>query len=282
MDVATLNPNLSAYDEIRLAHAALSNPIVVFGISLKGKKDDESWAWVEKNLDNTIANLSRQVDKNFLIVVAGHDRPKLSPESEALCLWLQVNWPRPTKPTEYNNDKRKKRYVILSALERAGVKDFYFFTMDADDYLHPHLCKHIRADNNGFGYFISKGYIYDVARHKLAKLAPKGAPFYKHCGSCAAIWTSSDDFPKGISDKETIWWTLKDHTSMPERSEALGRPLSPMPFYAGLYLFNHGFNTLREQNLDRHKLLLIDRRAIDDEEEVTSILNRFKVDVRAT
>ncbi|GAB4065421.1 hypothetical protein KHC28_02900 [Ancylobacter sonchi] len=251
-------------------------PVVVFGISLKGKTTPEKWAIVQKNLVATVACLRKQTDPNYLIVVAGHDKPNLGKFAERVC-WLEAEWERPTDPSQYSNDKQKKRRLLLSQLRKTNIDNFYFFTLDADDYLDRDICSYIRTHNNKTGYYIDKGYIYDVSNGSLGTLSLETAPFYRLCGSCAAFWMTRADLPESYMDKTTIWHKLLDHTHFPEAMEELGRPIEPLPFFGGLYFLNHGASNVQEKGTNASKSARALRWRIRSASKVANVLRRFHV-----
>ncbi|GAB4066934.1 polysaccharide pyruvyl transferase family protein [Ancylobacter sonchi] len=259
----------------RLA-AKRESPLVVFGISLKAKRSEEQWLIVEANLRATLAALSKQTDDNFIIAIAGHDEPKLGKYGENV-VWLEADWDPPTDPSQYSNDKQKKRRLILSQLRRTELTGFYFYTLDADDFLHPNVCKHIRADDNRLGYYADKGYLYDASTGHVAVFSPPKMSFYKQCGSCAAFWVTTEDLPKNTNDRTTIWHKLLDHTSYPEICAELGRPIAPFPFHAGLYFLNHGASNIQEKGTSKNKSAMVERMKLESQEEVEEILERFSV-----
>lgn len=254
----------------------LKGPVIVFGISLKARSTPEKWAIVEANLRATLACLEKQTDQNFIVAIAGHDKPKLGRFKRSIC-WLQADWEPPTAPSQYSNDKQKKRRLILSQLRRTKLDGFYFFTADADDFLHPDLCKHIRADHNRAGYYIDKGYVYDASAGVLGTLSPETQPFHRLCGTCAAFWVTPADLPQSYQDKTTIWSRLLDHTHFPETMAELGRPIAAVPFSAGLYFLNHGASNVQEKGTNRHKTASAVRWRIRSLGKAKSILRQFSV-----
>lgn len=261
-------------EEVASRMAMLAQPIVLFGIPLKARSVSQDWTQVQENLRRTMRSIARQTDQNFMIVVCGHDKPDFG-EYAHLATWLPVTWPEPTEPSQFSGDKMKKRRHILVRMRRLARDGLYYFLMDADDLIADSVVAHIRSDHNSRGYLVDKGYVLDAAAGAIAKLNPQTKPFYRACGSCAAFWLRPKDMPARHSDKTAYFCTLRDHTKYREATQAAGRPIVPFPFYAAIYLLNHGSNNTLLKGNNVHNTRHASEHEITDPERISRILTGF-------
>jgi hypothetical protein len=247
---------------------------VIFGISLRGAAASRNWDDVQDKLRRTIRSLAAQTDRNFHVVVCGHDEPDLS-EFGDIVSWLPVSWPVPAGPKEFSNDKMKKRRWILLNLRPLVTSGIYFFTLDADDLIVDNFVEYVRTDHNRAGYYIDKGYALDVETNSLAKLDAKTRAFHKTCGSCAAFWLTPIHMPRRMGDKDNFFSHMIVHTDYPETCAALGRTIQPVPFYAALYLLNHGNNNTQLKNTNASRTASTVKHRIERQDEYDRIMAKF-------
>jgi hypothetical protein len=256
------------------ALAGIGEHPVIFGISLRAAAVSRKWDDVQDRLQRSIRSLAAQTDRNFHVVVCGHDEPDLS-EFGDIVSWLPVAWPVPGGPKEFSNDKMKKRRWILLNLRPLVQGGVYFFTLDADDLIVDKLVDYIRSDDNRVGYYIDKGYVLDVESKSLAKLDATTRPFHKTCGSCAAFWLTPADMPQRMGDKDNFFAQLYVHTDYPETCASLGRIIRPVPFYAALYLLNHGNNNTQIKNTNASRTSSTVKNRIQHQDEYDHIMAIF-------
>lgn len=251
------NEYIEFSEGVKSAFSSCSEPIVLFGIPLKAKAVSINWEGVQANLRRTLSSVFNQTDKNFHIIVCGHDRPYLG-EYDGRVSWLPANWAVPETKEQFSNDKARKRKWILVNIRQIVSGGLYYFLLDADDFVSKKLVSYIRKDDNRSGYYVDKGFVFDLSAGNFARMSEKTRPFYKSCGSCAAFWLSKEDMPTRLGDKSTFWSMLKDHGQFPEICRENGRPIEPIPFFAALYMLNHGNNNteLKKNNVvqTRHAL----------------------------
>ena len=267
-EAAELSINLQTYPA----------PLIVFGIPLKSKKNSRDWDAVQNNLRRTLRTLFWQRDANFHVIVCGHDKPDFG-KFEDKVSWLPVHWDPPTAKEQYSQDKSRKRKWILVNLNRLleANEGLYYFLLDADDLLSKDVVEFIRSNDNRTGYLVDKGYVFDNSNGNLAKMNKDSRPFYKSCGSSAVFWLDKKDLPKKLSDKTTFWSALIDHKEYPEVCEAHGRPLRTFPFYAAMYMLNHGNNNTEEKNNNVIQQRHASDFKIDSGSDVERILRRFGI-----
>ena len=81
--------------------------------------------------------------------------------------------------------------------------------------------------------------------------------------------------PKRISDKDNFSSRLYDHTSLGKVCEDGGRPLEKIPFYAAMYVVNHGSNNTLEKSSGANKIKQIDRFRVKGVESKGEIFSKF-------
>ncbi len=246
------------------------NPKVIYAIPLVSRRRSEAWDVVETNLVHTMEALDRQTDPNWTALICGQDQP------EKITFGQNVHFLRSDASDKFNDRPEKARQLARHVLE-TETGDGYLFPLDADDLPHPKLTEHMRTDNNGHGYLIDKGYMYDAATGRLAILQPsnrqfpKAKRFYNHCGSSAAYrydLRSGADFTGLLIERE-------DHKQVARHARRYGFRLALVPFHAMAYIVNHGEN-LREKRGSLHrKMTHFDKNALPPEmaEEVREIFH---------
>jgi hypothetical protein len=254
---------------------------VIFGIPLKAKANSVNWLRVQDNLRKTLASIAAQTSGRHHTFVCGHDKPEEVVFNE-LVSWIAVDWPPPDQPSAFSNDKSRKRRWILKTIRPHVGTGIYYFTLDADDLISRRLVRHIVDTDNRSGYLIDKGYIYDVENDVLGRLSSSSRPFYKACGSCAAFWLTTPDMPTSLHDKKAFFATLHDHTRYDEACAAAKRPLAVVPFYAALYLLNHGNNNTQQKGTNQGKTQLAKRTSSLTPAERNAILQGFRLKLNDT
>jgi hypothetical protein len=249
---------------------------VVFGIPLKARVNAVRWDQVQDNLLRTLASIAAQTDTRHHTFVCGHDRPE-SVAFDAAVSWIPAEWAPPEQPARFSNDKSRKRRWILRTIRPAISEGIYYFLLDADDLISPDLVAHVLASDNRRGYLVEKGYIYDVQNDVLGRLSRKNRPFFKACGSCAAFWLTAADMPVSLQDKKAFFATLNDHTHYDEACAAANRPLEALPFYAAMYLLNHGNNNTQQKGTNEGKTRLARNTSKMKSQERAVILSRFGI-----
>ncbi|EAR49558.1 hypothetical protein OG2516_04326 [Oceanicola granulosus HTCC2516] len=220
------------------------DPEVVFIIPLISRARAYDWGVVQRHLRATLGALRAQTSPRWRALVCCQDRPEEVAFDGQVSFLPFVAADVVRDETAVVFDNHAKKDLMLDHLAATHGGDGYVFQLDADDLLHPRLVEHIVADNNGAGYWIERGYMYDVARDRLAYLGPKrlrypfGHTFLRECGSSSAL---RFDFRRDARCLETIRDRGK-HAEVPARMAAHGLAMTPVPFPAALYLVGHGEN----------------------------------------
>lgn len=228
-------------------------PDVIFTTPLISKNRAFDWGVICANLAATVGSLRNQTSPDWRMVICGQDQP------EGITFDDQVRFlPYDVADTETDKnaltfDKWHKIKHMTAHLADTETGDGYLFQLDADDILHPALVAHITADNNGQGYYITRGYMADLATRDIGYLGPRSLryplakPFNRECGSCVA---ARFDFRDGPAFKKPLNARGK-HKDMHDNLGAYGFTLDPIPFAAGIYVVNHGENIrLRRGKMD--------------------------------
>ncbi|MFQ6553580.1 glycosyltransferase family 2 protein [Aestuariibius insulae] len=261
--LATLRQRI---DEIRQARAwqkanplapPSADPKVIYAIPLVSRRRSDDWDVVESNLARTMAALDRQTDPNWTALICGQDRP------EGVRFDDKIQFLHSGASDKFNDRPEKATQLARHVLD-TETGDGYLFPLDADDLPHPKLTEHMRTDNNGHGYLIDKGYMYDVADSRLAVLQPsnrqfpKAKRFYNHCGSSAAYRydrRTGADFTGLLLEREV-------HKKVLQHARRYGFHLKLVPFHAMVYVVNHGENLRKKRgSLDR-KMTHFDKSAL--------------------
>lgn len=225
-----------------------NDPKVIFSIPLVSRERSSDWNIVERNLARTIASLHRQTDPNWTALICGQDKPG-SVTFDDRIIFLKSE-----APTVFYDKPYKANELARWVLQNMAGQDGYMFPIDADDIPHPDLNAHMRRDNNGQGYLIDKGYMYDAETGRLAyfqwpdKTYPGTKPFFYHCGSCRALRFDL----RGGADFSGLLLDQPSHRLAPEHARRFGFKLAPIPFHAMIYMMNHGENMqVRRERMPR-------------------------------
>ncbi len=212
---------------------------VVFLIPLVGRHHVGDWAGTCARLAATLASLRRQSDARWQAVICGQDRPKdLADDPRVTFLPF-------TTPVE-GNDKWRKLAQLCDHLPALGTAAGYAMTFDADDLAHPGLVSEIISREARGGYLAQTGYVYDKSADALALAAPRSLtqplrkPFWKLCGSCAALRFDLANGPAEIDLLREM--SQHEHRMFPYLARLAGRPLTTLEAPRVLYLLNHGEN----------------------------------------
>ncbi|WP_128254282.1 hypothetical protein [Falsirhodobacter deserti] len=207
------------------------------------------------------------------MIIAGHDEPTF--ESDDRIIWESVSFPKPESPDAGSLDKTLKRKAAVRRAAEKYPEGFYFFILDADDLIDQDMVEYIRRDDNRNGYFLTSGYVLNEAEGHLALMSPENKrPFYKSCGSCAAVWFSPEDFPSD-DVRSACFEALRVHGKIPEAFQEIGRPIQAVPFPGAVYVINNGANLSVLQGKSAVQTRHASSFAIVDEAEVAKILSRF-------
>ncbi|EAR52184.1 hypothetical protein OG2516_02069 [Oceanicola granulosus HTCC2516] len=238
-------------------------PEVIFAIPLVSRRRAGDWAQVEANLAATLDSFRRQSDPGWRAVICGQDRPALPDDARITFVTARVG--------DKFYDKGDKRRQLIRHVSRTLAGDGYYMQFDADDILHPEAVAHMRADNNGRGYLIDKGYFVHAGTRAVAPMTPPEKPFHLACGSSSAVYV---DFRTHRRDARLLA-EHRSHTRVARICDEWGVPLDPVPFPAALYVVGHGENMIARRGKLDERLGWFERAGIADPAERARILKEF-------
>jgi hypothetical protein len=164
---------------------------IAFAISLKSKIVSRNWNKVQSNLAKTLHTILNNSDRNFRIVIAGHEKPRISEIQHRRVKWLPVGFPRPSSIKGFSKDKIRKRKAIGVYLRKIGFSG-YFMPLDADDWIHHRLVEYVRSRPNKAAIIMKRGMMVNLVKKEV--WLRKGG-FYKGCGSGTIFYFANKDFP---------------------------------------------------------------------------------------
>ena len=248
------------------------NPTLAFLIPLVGKHHVNDWSGVSARLATTLTSFARQDNANWHALICGQDAPDLP---DALMQDPRITFLPFTTPIE-GNDKWAKLHTLCEALPSHVHNDGYVMPFDADDLLAPDQINAILKSNSAGGSLVSFGYVADQQNDRIAlagppKLAmPRRKPFWKLCGSCAAIRYRPQDGPDFLRAL-----TQHEHRMFPYLAALAGRPLTPLQDPAALYVLNHGDNFGARRGRVSSKTSFVQRYAIKNAARIDQIKAAF-------
>ncbi|WP_078381383.1 glycosyltransferase family A protein [Sutcliffiella halmapala] len=181
---------------------------IIFAISLKSKKVSNNWSIIEENLGRTLRSILNNTQKNFRIIIAGHEKPSINELKNKKVEWISAQFPPPVNSKGFTNDKMKKRKLIGVYLRKGGFSG-YIMPLDADDLIHFRFVEYINSEPFYEAFIINQGYLSNFYLNEFW-LVDK---FYKYCGSCSVIYFSNSMLPKSprINSKFFSRLTLSRH-----------------------------------------------------------------------
>ncbi|HJU19523.1 MAG TPA: glycosyltransferase family A protein [Stellaceae bacterium] len=209
-----------------------------FGIPLIARAAARDWERIEALFSLTAASLQAQTDRDFRVVIAGHDRPRAA--LDARFSFLQADWP--AEPVRADNrDSGRKKYAINAQVRDGGGGLLMF--LDADDWVDARLVATARA-RIGLrlsGGLIETGFAVDF---RTLRAAPLPHPrifcggFHRLCGSSTVLRLAPDDPDPLRRDPYQI---LHEHYRWIEAAQEYGLSLAPLPVSGG-YVINTAEN----------------------------------------
>ena len=208
---------------------------VIFLVPLVSPDHVGDWAAVTERLAQTIESFRRQAGP-WQAVICCQQRPPL-PDDPRLH-WLPFDDPTP------GNDKWRKLAALYDHLPKVATRPALVMSFDADDLLRDGAVQRMLSKPVS-GWLVEDGYVMDHATGDVALAGarslsqPLRKPFWKLCGSCAAI-LHDPALPQSAAFLKTM--TQHEHRMFPYLARLAGRPLQPLTPPAVLYVLNHGEN----------------------------------------
>ncbi len=211
-----------------------------FGIALTPRAVAEDWRRVEALLSLTLASALAQTEGDFLVLVAGHDRPDVAGMADPRVEWSPIDWPV-VPPGPGNDDSGRKKHLLNAAVRERGGG--LFMLLDADDWVDRRLVATARAaiGPRHVGGLIRSGFLVDFGRGRAAPMPHPDAwagDFHRLCGSSTVAAIRPDDPDAARGDP---FESLRSHHLWLERAAERGWPLAELPA-PGAYLVNTAEN----------------------------------------
>ncbi len=283
--VAAQRPGLAASERAALelrAGAAGHRPApaeaVVFLVPLVARAQVGDWGAVSARLAQTLESFRAQSDPRWMAVICGQDRPEGLPQDP------RIRFLPFTERVE-GNDKWNKLAALAAALPQAGPRAGYAMSFDADDLLHRRAVAHMLEGQARGGYLVARGYVEDLAAGRIGRAGPPSLatplrkPFWKLCGSCAAL-----RFDLDAPHPETAFlgaMLAHEHRMFPYLARLAGRRLTPFGFAAALYMLNHGENFGARRGRIGFKPRFVRRFEVTDPAEKAEIARSFPARARS-
>jgi hypothetical protein len=243
---------------------------VTFLIPLVGAHHVTDWAAVTARLQATIQSLVRQDNPNWSVVLCCQDAPDLPADDRITILPF-------TDPTP-GNDKWRKLRVLAEALPDVTDQPGYVMSFDADDILRQGMVHEMLTRQKPGGYLVESGLVMDAATGDIALSdrrslrAPMRKPFWKLCGSCAALY---HDPSEPASTRFLAEMIQHEHRMFPYLAHLAGQRLTPLSRPAVLYMLNHGENFGARRGRVGYKTRFVQSYKITDKTVLADIRSDF-------
>ncbi|WP_292291593.1 hypothetical protein [Marivita sp.] len=243
---------------------------VTFLIPLVGPQHVGDWPAVIARLQDTLHSFIRQDNAQWQAVICCQDRPDLPDDPRITYLPF-------TDPTP-GNDKWRKLRVLTEALPDLTDRPGYVMSFDADDLLRQGTVTEMLRRQDPGGYLVQSGLVMDVATGQIALAdrrslaAPMRKPFWKLCGSCAALY---HDPAEPASTAFLAEMTQHEHRMFPYLARLAGQALRPLSRPSVLYMLNHGENFGARRGRVGYKTRFVQRYRIDQPETLAGIRMDF-------
>ncbi|MBV6635725.1 MAG: hypothetical protein KI788_07470, partial [Mameliella sp.] len=178
------------------------------------------------------------------------------------------------------NDKWLKLAALTAHLDEMDLPPAYVMSFDADDLLRQGSVREMLRRQAPGGYLVQSGFVMDDATGTIALAdrpslrQPLRKPFWKLCGSCAAL-AHDPDLQQSTAFLQAM--TQHEHRMFPYLAALAGRTLAPLSQPAVLYVLNHGENFGARRGRVSFKTRFVERFRIDDPSELALIADGFPV-----
>lgn len=243
---------------------------VTFLIPLVGPHQVTDWQAVTTRLSATLHSLIRQDAPHWRAVICCQQRPDLPDDPRITFLPF-------TDPTP-GNDKWRKLRVLNAALPDLTDHPGYVMSFDADDLLRQGTVAEMLQRQERGGYLVRSGLVMDVSTGEIALAdtpslaAPLRKPFWKLCGSCAALY---HDPTEPASTAFLAEMTQHEHRMFPYLAALADQRLTPLARPSVLYMLNHGENFGARRGRVGYKTRFVRRYRIDDPDTLAGIGKDF-------
>ncbi|KUF11995.1 hypothetical protein [Pseudoponticoccus marisrubri] len=270
-----LNPIESERAALQLRAAAEARmpprrKTVTFLIPLVGPHHVGDWDAVCDRLGDTLRCFLAQDNPNWQAVICGQKAPPLPDDPRLIFLPFDT-------PVE-GNDKWAKLQRLCDHLPEMALPPGYVMSFDADDLLRQGVVAEMLRRQAPNGYVAQSGYVMDAATGQIALAdaptlrEPARKPFWKLCGSCAAL-AHDPDMPESTAFLRAM--VAHEHRMFPYLAALAGRRLAAFAHPSVLYVLNHGENFGARRGRTSFKARFVERFAIEDPDALAEIAEAF-------
>lgn len=245
---------------------------VTFLIPLVGPHHVGDWPSVTDRLRTTLQSFLAQDNPNWIAAICCQTEPDL-PDDPRI---TYVPFDDPT----HGNDKWRKLGVLNTALPRLTPAPGYVMSFDADDLLRQGTVQDMLTRQETGGYLVQSGLVMDVATGDIALadrpnlVTPLRKPFWKLCGSCAAVYHDPSETDSTAFLAEM---TQHEHRMFPYLAKLAGQPLKPLSRPSVLYMLNHGENFGARRGRVGYKTRFVQSYKISDAATLDDIRRDFPI-----
>ena len=267
--------DMVASERAALALRASGHPFetaqqVTFLLPMVGPDQVGDWDAVAARLRTTLDGFIAQDTPEWRAAICCQSRPDLPDDP-------RISYLPFTDPTP-GNDKWRKLRVLCDALPDLASGPGYAMSFDADDLLRQGTVKEMLSRQERGGYLVQSGYVKDVSNggiglaDKRSWSAPMRKPFWKLCGSCAAVYHNPSD-PSSTAFMAEM--TQHEHRMFPYLARLAGKDLAPLSRPSVLYMLNHGENFGARRGRVGYKTRFVQTYRIDDPDCLAGINQDF-------
>lgn len=243
---------------------------VTFLIPLVGPHHVGDWQAVVDRLGTTVQSFIRQDNPNWSAAICCQQKPDL-PDDPRIT-FVRFEDPEP------GNDKWRKLRTLGEALPQLTRHPGYVMTFDADDLLRQGVVSEMLRRQKPGGYLVQSGLVMDVSTDDIALAdkrtfgAPLRKPFWKLCGSCAALY---HDPEVPASTRFLTEMSQHEHRMFPYLARLAGQALTPLSQPGVLYLLNHGENFGARRGRVGYKTRFVQTYKVTDASQLDAIKQDF-------
>lgn len=199
--------------------------MITFGIPMAPICRCGYWSYAMENLKVTVRSMANQSNEAFNIVIA-KTVGDIIPEFCYQYNNCNITVVDVSDSGEWSKDKDNKTLAMLKIHKQLNNK--YFLRTDWDDIFHHNLVKWVTENENDNGFIITKGYFYRPQDSAVIKCDN----WFMQCGSCHLVNYSKEELTEGVRHPKKFTF---HHQHIHEYRQRIGKPLTQVPFRAGLY-----------------------------------------------
>jgi hypothetical protein len=251
-------------------------PVVAFLIPFASRSVKSEWKTACAHLWQTLRSIQHSTNRNFCVVVAGHDAPNFDVGIDSRFCLLAVNHPVPPVEDFVVSRRLDKLAKIAAAWSYAKPtwNSRYVMKLDADDLVSSRLVDWLDKEGGEAGYLLKHGWVW---RSGSRYLIQRTEYLDRVCGSCVVIRSDLADREgpflteaEGVRlDEAGSRFAARDHYSLVPGSGIstlllndshqryaaqfayLGHKLSSVPFNALIYRIGNPDSDSRTAGIGR-------------------------------